>query len=53
MAQWVKDPALLLQWLRFSPWLGNLHMLLAQAGTYKKSEQDRATLNVQIMIYAR
>ena len=24
--QWVKDRALSLQWLRFSPWPGNLHM---------------------------
>ena len=33
VAQWVKDPALSLQWLRlllrhgFSPWPGNIHML--------------------------
>ena len=30
MAQPVKDPALLLQWLRFHPWPGNFHMLWAQ-----------------------
>lgn len=29
MAQWVKDPALLLLWYKFEPWPGNFHMLQA------------------------
>ena len=30
MAQWIKDPALSLLWLRFSPWPGNFCMSWAQ-----------------------
>ena len=43
MAQWVKDPALSLQWLGsppwrgFDPWPGNCHML--QAWPKKRKEE--------------
>ena len=39
MAQWVKDPALLLLWHGFDPWPGNFHMPWAQPGKKKKRKE--------------
>ena len=39
MAQWVKDPALLLLWHGFDSWPGNIHMPWAQPGKKKKRKE--------------
>ena len=41
MAQWVKDLAVSLWWLKFDPWPGNFHMPQVQP---KKDETRRIAL---------
>ena len=44
MAQWVRDLALSLLWLRFDPWPRNFHMLQARTKGEKKisTVEDRS-----------
>ena len=56
MTQWVKDPALSLQWLgpllwrMFNPWPRNFHMPQAQPGKKKKSVWEEYLLTEKIFI---
>ena len=45
MAQWVKDPVLLLLWHRFDPWPGELPYA---AGAAKKKKKKSATLQASL-----
>ena len=41
----VKDPALLLQWLRFAPWPGRVYMLGARPKKKKKPKNENGNRN--------
>ena len=41
MAQWVKNPALSLLWLRFDPWPENFHMLWEGPKKEREGERER------------
>ena len=47
VAQQVKDPTLLLQWLGLLLWPRNFHMLQAQP----KTKQTKAFLKINLMLY--